>query len=120
MCSWSSRDDTPQRVLAALVGEGNEAAARVLADDTSPEFAADLIAALNEDIARVPVRGEPSPAELEVLRLAGEGWTCADTAAIVGRSIETVKTHRKHVIDKLDAKNIAHAFAIAYRRGLLA
>lgn len=50
MCSWTS-DEGRARVLEALAGDRAEAV-RVLADETSPEFAADLLASLHDDLDR--------------------------------------------------------------------
>lgn len=60
-----------------------------------------------------------SPVEIQVLCHAGDGRTGKETAALMKRSLETVKTHRKHVLEKLEARNIAHAYAIAYRAGII-
>jgi DNA-binding CsgD family transcriptional regulator len=65
------------------------------------------------------LRDRLSPTETLVLLHAGEGLTATETAAAMKRSPETVKTHRQHVLKKLEARNIAHAFAIAYRAGLV-
>lgn len=50
MCSWAS-DEGRERVLEALAGDHAEAV-RVLADETTPEFAADLVASLHDDVDR--------------------------------------------------------------------
>lgn len=60
-----------------------------------------------------------SPRELHVLYLASKGMSAKQMARALGISEETVKTHRKHAIARMDAKNIVHAVAIAYERGML-
>jgi DNA-binding CsgD family transcriptional regulator len=60
-----------------------------------------------------------TPVEMKVLLYAAEGLTGKETAKEMKRSVETVKTHRCHVLKKLQARNIAHAFAIASRSGLV-
>lgn len=62
---------------------------------------------------------ELSAPELSVLRAAAEGLTVPATAERIGRSVETVKSHRKNVIRSLAARNTAHAVAIAYASGIL-
>jgi DNA-binding CsgD family transcriptional regulator len=57
--------------------------------------------------------------ELEVLRLAATGATMDETAASLGSSVETVKSQRRLVIAKLDARNMMHAVALGYENGLL-
>ncbi|MGW2937630.1 response regulator transcription factor [Streptomyces sp. NPDC001156] len=47
------------------------------------------------------------------------GESVEETAARLARSLETVKSHRKHLYEQLGARNAAHAVAIADRMGLL-
>jgi len=64
--------------------------------------------------------GSISKREREILSGAAEGESAHQTAARLGRSVETVKTHRRHIIDKLDARNMTHAVHLAHRLNLLA
>jgi RNA polymerase sigma factor (sigma-70 family) len=64
--------------------------------------------------------GSISEREREILSGAAEGESAHQTAARLGRSVETVKTHRRHIIDKLDARNMTHAVHVAHRLNLLA
>lgn len=57
--------------------------------------------------------------EIECLRWAAAGKTDADTALIIGRSVETVRFHMKHAIRKLDANSRTQAVAAAVQMGLL-
>jgi RNA polymerase sigma factor (sigma-70 family) len=74
------------------------------------------------------LRDEPSESrprsiserEREILSGAAEGESAEMTAKRLGRSIETVKTHRRHVIAKLEARNMIHAVHLAHRLNLLA
>ena len=59
-----------------------------------------------------------SKRELQVLILASGGFGERDTGVALRISEETVKSHRKHILRKLDARNIAHAVAIGFRLGL--
>jgi RNA polymerase sigma factor for flagellar operon FliA len=82
-----------------------------------------------ERAAAIKVRGESSPdaaapsdlsgIELKVLQSTAAGDTAAETAKRLGRSIETVRTHRKAVVKKLRARNMCHALSKAYRLGIL-
>ena len=57
--------------------------------------------------------------EEECLCLAAQGKTSEDIALILGLSNETVRTHLKHAIVRLNATNRAHAVAKAVHFGLL-
>jgi DNA-binding NarL/FixJ family response regulator len=57
--------------------------------------------------------------ELEVLSAAGEGSNTSAIAKALAISTHTVTRHRRNLLAVLGAKNTAHAFAIAYRRGLV-
>ena len=57
--------------------------------------------------------------ELNVLRLAAEGASSAETAKQLRKASETVKSQRRAIIAKLRARNIINAVAIGYQRGLL-
>ncbi|WP_420131579.1 helix-turn-helix transcriptional regulator [Rhodopseudomonas sp.] len=60
-----------------------------------------------------------SPREIECLTWASEGKTDADTAVIIGRSVETVRMHMKNAIRKLETCNRAQAVSVATQMGLI-
>lgn len=60
-----------------------------------------------------------SPRELQVLRLAGAGYTSHQIARILHCSIHTVNTHRGHAFDKIGAFSMVHALVLAHQLGLL-
>lgn len=60
-----------------------------------------------------------TPRELVVLKYFADGWTSPEIAAELHFSTETIKTHSKHMKQKLSAKNIPHAVAIAIRIGII-
>lgn len=60
-----------------------------------------------------------SPRELEILELVAQGYTSAITAAKLGVTPHTVKTHRQRILSKLGAHTIAQAISIAHQRGIL-
>ena len=64
--------------------------------------------------AKVP---QLSPREREIMHLMAEGGTAQDVGAQLGVSVETVRTHVRNVIRKLQARNRVHAIAIALQRG---
>lgn len=61
----------------------------------------------------------PSPKELEVLRLIASGKKTDDIAAEMGLSPNTIETHRRHLLAKLQARNSAELVLNAVNHGLL-
>ena len=60
-----------------------------------------------------------SARELEVLALVARGATTEEIAAELFVSRNTVRSHVRHIMDKLGARNRAHAVAIAFSAGLI-
>jgi len=58
-------------------------------------------------------------AEVEVLRLLGQGWSAGRIARETQRSVNTVYNHTRSILGKLDAARAGEAVAIARERGLL-
>ena len=75
------------------------------------EVAIDLATHLNENAL--------SDRELQVLRCVALGNSNKRTAATLDVTEETVKTHMKSIISKLNANDRTHAVTIALRRGIL-
>ena len=63
---------------------------------------------------------EPTMREIEVLRLVSEGRVNRGIGPRLFLSEETVKSHVRHLLAKLQARSRAHAVAIGFRRGLVA
>ena len=61
-----------------------------------------------------------SPREREVMHLMAEGLTAETIGERLGISVETVRTHVRNVIRKLQARNRVHAVALALERGEIA
>ena len=66
-----------------------------------------------------PLGHAPSPREIEVLQLISDGLANREIGNRLFRSEETVKSHVRHLLAKLQAKSRAHAVAVGFRRGLL-
>ena len=62
---------------------------------------------------------EPTGREIEVLHLISEGLVNREIGRMLFLSEETVKSHVRHLLAKLQARSRAHAVAIGFRRGLL-
>jgi DNA-binding NarL/FixJ family response regulator len=61
-----------------------------------------------------------SPREREVMHLMAEGKTAEGVGEQLGVSVETVRTHVRNAIRKLQARNRVHAIALALERGEIA
>jgi DNA-binding NarL/FixJ family response regulator len=62
---------------------------------------------------------DPTTRELEVLRLIGDGLANREIGTRLFLSEETVKSHVRHLLAKLQARSRAHAVAVGFRRGFL-
>ena len=63
---------------------------------------------------------EPTARELEVLQLVADGLVNREIGQQLFLSEETVKSHVRHLLAKLQARSRAHAVAVGFRRGLIA
>lgn len=66
-----------------------------------------------------PSAAVPSAREIEILRLAADGYPAQQIANELHISLATVKTHLQHVYEKLGVSDRASAVAQAIRRGVL-
>jgi DNA-binding CsgD family transcriptional regulator len=57
--------------------------------------------------------------EREILQLLADGMSNADVAARLFISQETVKSHVRHILAKLEADTRTHAVAIALRDSII-
>lgn len=60
-----------------------------------------------------------SSRELEILGLVAKGYTSPDIAGMLSLSIHTVNTHRKNILEKLQAGNASDAVRYASDNGLI-
>jgi DNA-binding NarL/FixJ family response regulator len=63
---------------------------------------------------------EPTMREIEVLQLISDGLVNREIGVRLYLSEETVKSHVRHLLAKLQARSRAHAVAIGFRRNLIA
>jgi len=71
---------------------------------------------------RVPAkgaRGVLTRRQRQILQRLADGESTSNAASRLGLSEETVKTHTKNIISRLQAHNRAHAVAIALRTSLI-
>lgn len=62
---------------------------------------------------------EPTTRELQVLQLIGDGLANREIGERLFLSEETVKSHVRHLLAKLQARSRAHAVSVGFRRGLI-
>jgi len=62
---------------------------------------------------------EPTMREIEVLQLISDGLVNREIGNRLFLSEETVKSHVRHLLAKLQARSRAHAVAVGFRRGII-
>lgn len=62
---------------------------------------------------------DPTARETEVLQLISDGLVNREIGERLFLSEETVKSHVRHLLAKLQARSRAHAVAVGFRRGLI-
>ena len=62
---------------------------------------------------------EPTAREVEVLQLISDGLVNREIGQRLFLSEETVKSHVRHILAKLQARSRAHAVAVGFRRGII-
>lgn len=67
---------------------------------------------------QVTSMGLLSPSELAVLRAAAAGQSVLESARMLGKGAETVKSQRRQVIIKLGVRNMTHAVGVAMHGNL--
>ncbi len=112
--------DSGARGYALKAGSMEElrgAIERVAAGGTYVDPRLDPILLSPRATAQVP---QLSPREREIMHLMAEGMTADAIADKLTLSVETVRTHVRNVIRKLQARNRVHAIAMALERGEIA
>jgi DNA-binding NarL/FixJ family response regulator len=116
--------DRPERHLAsAALGAG---ATAYVARTAGPEQLRQAVLAassqerfLDSDVPPKGSRGVVTKRQREILQLLADGESTTVAARQLGLSEETVKTHMKNTLARLDAKNRSHAVAIGLRESLI-
>ena len=62
---------------------------------------------------------EPTRREIQVLQLVSDGLVNREIGEHLFLSEETVKSHVRHLLAKLQARSRAHAVAVGFRRGII-
>ena len=76
-----------------------------------------------EDIQRIfDLRQEVkslSARELSILQLAAKGFSSPEVAEMLGISVNSVKTHFRHIFEKMDVSDRTEAVTLAISRGII-
>ncbi|MBK8504208.1 MAG: helix-turn-helix transcriptional regulator [Saprospiraceae bacterium] len=72
---------------------------------------------LSQDMSKIDV--SITPRETEVLKLISFGYSTSDIARYLYISMETVRSHRKHLLQKIGANNTALLVRRSLEFGLL-
>jgi DNA-binding NarL/FixJ family response regulator len=116
--------ERPERHLAsAALGAG---ATAYVARTAGPEQLRQAVLAassqerfIDSDVPPKGSRGVVTKRQREILQLLADGESTTVAARQLGLSEETVKTHMKNTLARLDAKNRSHAVAIGLRESLI-
>jgi DNA-binding NarL/FixJ family response regulator len=65
------------------------------------------------------VDAQPTPRELQIIRLLAEGKVNKEIAYQLGITVRTVEAHRAHVMQKLDLHSLADLIHYALRHGIV-
>lgn len=103
----TKRNGTDEIVSAVLA---------VASDETpvSPDMVRSLV-----DSKRTSSGSDLTARELEILRIAAQGMTNRDIAEQLSLSVNTVRNHMQHVLNKLGAHSKLEAVSIAVRLGIV-
>jgi len=91
----------------------------LIAPPVLQRLVAHYVASPPPELARPSGLDDLSERELEVLRLIGRGLSNAEIAAELVISMATVKTHVRHVLQKLRLRDRVQAVVVAYESGLI-
>jgi len=104
---------TPEEIVTGVrtVAEGDAPLA--------PQVTRRLLRSLAARPRRTPSATRLTDREAEVLHALADGLSNAEIAASMHLSLETIKTHIKHILEKLEARDRTQAVVWAYRTGFL-
>lgn len=129
-CGYCLKDFAPERILAAIRGVqtgdiwlDSAIAAKVIKLYESPKAAAPAEESQPNSVEEIDspreIEEPLSSRELEVLKLVVKGYSNKQIAEELTVSAETVKTHMRHIMEKLAVNDRTHAAVKALRKGLI-
>lgn len=116
--------ERPERHIATAAMQAG-ASAYVARTASAEELRKAVDAALAQKIFLDPAvpprgsRGKLTRRQRQILQLLANGESTTAASRELGLSEETIKTHTKNVLARLEAKNRTHAVAIALRESLI-
>ena len=116
--------ERPERHLAnAAIQAGAGAFVARTAGAEQLRLAVDAVMAqesfLDPDLPPRGSRGKLTGRQRQILQLLADGGSTTQAARELGLAEETVKTHTKNILARLEARNRPHAVAIAIRESLI-
>ena len=72
----------------------------------------------NEIVSRQGVKSL-SARELSIIQLAAKGFSSPEVAEMLGISVNSVKTHFRHIFEKMDVSDRTEAVTLAISRGII-
>ncbi|MBZ0295044.1 MAG: response regulator transcription factor [Anaerolineae bacterium] len=117
---YISKDADPGQVVRAVqaVAAGEELIDRSLLRAALAPVIDEEVEDFSEDEASDPLSDELSDREMEVLRLLTSGLSNAAIADKLHVSVSTVKTHVRHILEKLDVADRTQAALWAVRNNI--
>jgi len=106
----------------SATSELEAAVASVVAGETylSPGISRHVISGMLESSREMPGGlGSLSPRQLEILRMVAEGQSTKQIAFALDISVKTVETHRAHIMERLEIRDVAGLVVFAVRSGLI-
>lgn len=100
-CAYVAKTSSPEAIRSAV------------------EAAADSGSFIDPATSATSTRGAITKRQTETLQLLADGHSTEETARRLHLSAETVRTHTKATLQRLGARDRAHAVAIALRNGLI-
>ena len=79
----------------------------------------DILKNLKKYSQNLAIHEKLSPRERQVLQLIAEGKGTKEVARMLHRSVKTVESHRKNIMEKLDIHTVAELTAYAIREGMV-
>lgn len=95
------------------VANGGSYFSPVVAAQLRDQVAARVVSPVTSELALLTDR------ERQVLQLIAEGKSNKEIATILDLGVSTIDTHRKHLLEKIDAHNTADLVRFAIRHGLV-
>ena len=60
-----------------------------------------------------------SAREISIIQLAAKGFSSPEVAEMLGISVNSVKTHFRHIFEKMDVSDRTEAVTLAISRGII-